>query len=100
MRVVLPHNLTREEVRHRFHTRIGDIADMLPGGRVETNWPSEDRMQMNVHAMGQQIGGQVDIEEAQVVLEFGLPAALSFLEPIIEGAIRKQGQALLEPPKS
>lgn len=102
MRIAIPHGLDKAEVRHRLKSRSHEIADQFPGGmaRVDTSWPSEDRMTMAVEAMGQTMNGAIDIEEGQVVFEFDLPPALSFIEPIIEGAIRKQGQKLLAPPGS
>ena len=47
--------------------------------------------------MGQGIDGRVLIEDAQVVFEVDLPPALSFVEPMIAGAIRDKGQKLLTP---
>ena len=37
----------------------------------------------------------VDLQPGQLVLEVDLPPALSFIEPMISGAIRQQGQKLL-----
>jgi hypothetical protein len=100
MRVPVPHKLSKEEVRERLRSRSHEIADGLPGGAtVETGWPSEDRMTLAIGAMGQQLHGAIDIDEGQVVIELDLPAALSFLEPIIGGAVQKQGQKLLAGPK-
>lgn len=97
MRIAIPHGLSQEEVRHRLRSRIHELGDHIPGGMAEVNarWPSEDRMLLGVTAMGQQVHGQIDIEPGQLVLDFALPAALSFLEPMISGAVRKQGQKLL-----
>lgn len=64
---------------------------------VTTGWPNEDRMDLSVRAMGQGIDGRVLIEDAQVVFEVDLPPALSFVEPMIAGAIRDKGQKLLTP---
>ena len=102
MRVAIPHQLGKDEVRHRLKSRSHEIADQIPGGmaQVTTAWPSEDRMAMNVQAMGQTLQGAVDIEEGQLVFEIDLPAALSFIEPMVEKAIRQQGQKLIEAPKS
>jgi len=102
MQVAIPHNLGREEVRRRFRDNAHKIGDNIPGGMadVRTNWPSEDRMTMDITAMGQHLAGHIDIEDNQVLFEMDLPGALSFLEPIIGGAIRRQGQDLLEGPKS
>jgi len=97
MRLTIPHTLSAEEVRHRLRSRTHELADHIPGGMAEVsaNWPNEDRMLLGVTAMGQQVHGQIDIEPGQIVLDLALPAALSFLEPMISGAIRKQGQKLL-----
>lgn len=98
MRVAIPHDLPREEVRRRLRERSHEIADLIPGGmaQVATSWPGEDRMRLEVGALGQQVAGNVDIEERQVVFEITLPPALSFVEPMVAGAIRQQGQKLLE----
>ncbi|MBL4858451.1 MAG: polyhydroxyalkanoic acid system family protein [Erythrobacter sp.] len=97
MRVPLQHTLGKEEVRRRLHARSHEIGDAIPGGmaNVTTSWPDEDRMALDIDAMGNVTRAQVLIEETQVVFEVNLPSALSFVEPIIAGAIRKKGQKLL-----
>lgn len=101
MRVPIPHQLGKDEARRRLKTRIHELPEQLPGGAAEvtTAWPSEDRMTMRISAMGQQLDGLVDIEESQVVFQVTLPAALSFIEPMVAGAIRKGGQKLLAAPE-
>lgn len=101
MRVAIPHGLGKDEVRQRLKSRSHELADFIPGdvADVTTGWPSEDRMTMCVAAMGQQLDGLVDIEDGQVVFEVVLPAALSFVEPVVKSAIQKGGQKLLEAPK-
>ena len=100
MEVAIPHNLGREEVRNRLRARSHTIADGIPGGMadVKTAWPSEDRMTLDISAMGQLLAGHIDLEDSQVVLHMELPPALGFLKPIVEGAIRQQGQKLLAGP--
>ncbi len=100
MRVAIPHDLPREEVRKRLHERSHEIADHIPGGmaQVTTDWAGEDQMNINVNAMGQDLRGLVDIQDGQLVFEIALPMALSFVEPIIAGAIKQQGQKMLAPP--
>ena len=97
MRVAIPHNLDPDEVRHRLKTKSHKMADHIPGGmaEVDTDWPSENRMNMRVRAMGQEVAGYVDIEPQQLIFEVALPPALSFVEPMIAGAIKQQGQKLL-----
>ncbi len=101
MRVAIPHQLDKDTVRERLRANTSSIGDHIPGGgAVRTSWPSEDRMAMDITAMGQSLHANVDIEPGQVVLEVDLPPALAFVEPMIAGAIRSQGDKLLAPPKS
>ncbi|MEP5936744.1 MAG: polyhydroxyalkanoic acid system family protein [Erythrobacter sp.] len=97
MRIALPHDLGREEVRRRLHDRSHEIADYIPGGLadVDTSWSDEDTMHLVVNAMGQKVSGDIKVEEAQVVFQIELPLALSFVRPMIESAIRSNGQKLL-----
>jgi len=99
MEVAIPHSLGKDTVRERLRTRGHSIGDNIPGGMAEvtTSWPSEDRMAMTVTAMGQSIDAYVDIENSQVVFVVNVPPALGFVRPIIEGAIRQQGEKLLLP---
>lgn len=100
MRVAIPHNLDRETVRQRLDARSHEIADHIPGGMAEvhTAWRSEDVMEMSVSTFGQELRGDVVIEEGQLVFNLALPPALGFLEPVVEGAIKQQGQKLIAPP--
>lgn len=102
MEVAIPHSLGREEARRRLRENSHKMGDGIPGGmaQVQTRWASEDRMEMAIAAMGQTLSGHIDVGDSQVVLSVNLPPALSFIEPIISGAIRQQGQALLAPPKN
>lgn len=100
MRVAIPHNLDNDTVRERLRAKSHKIADNIPGAAaVRTAWPSEDRMTMDISAMGQNLHAQVDLEPGQLVFEVPLPPALSFVEPMIAGAIQSQGKKLLEAPK-
>jgi hypothetical protein len=100
MQVPIPHQLGREEARRRLRENSHKMADGFPGdmAQVETSWPSENRMAMAIHAMGQAVVGHIDVEERQVVLTVDLPPALGFIEPIIAGAIKQSGQKMLAPP--
>jgi hypothetical protein len=100
MQVAIPHDLGREEVRRRLRSRSHELAGAIPGGtaQVQTDWPSEDRMNMAIQAMGQRLTGHIDIRDREIEVVLMLPPALGFIQPIVEGAIRQQGQRLLAPP--
>ena len=65
MEVAIPHALGRDEVRNRLRSRSHMIADGIPGGmaQVETAWASEDRMTLDISAMGQVLTGLLDMED-------------------------------------
>lgn len=97
MRVVIPHNLERAEVRGRLKARSHEIADFvpIPLATVTTDWPEDDRMTLAVRGMGQTIAGAVEIGEREVVFTVELPPALAFVEPLLQGAIEQKGRKLL-----
>ena len=97
MRIAVPHSLPREEVRRRMHDRADEIAGLFPAGMAEvtTHWASEDRLDLAVNAMGKAIDVAIEIEDAALAFSIELPAALSFAEPMIRGAIEAKGRKLL-----
>ena len=99
MQVAIPHELDNDTVRERLKAKSHTIGDQIPGGMadVETSWRNEDQMDMVVRAMGQELRGDVKLETGRVVLTMVLPPQLGFLQPIVEGALRQQGQKLLAP---
>ncbi|MFM5948920.1 MAG: polyhydroxyalkanoic acid system family protein [Novosphingobium sp.] len=97
MRVPIPHKLGKDEARRRLKERSGEAGKMFPGGAdVAIDWPSEDRMTMQVSAMGQNVNTLVDIEDEAIIFQLDLPPALSFVEPMIRGVIAEKGQKLLK----
>ena len=102
MEVAIPHSLGKDTARERLKSRGHLIGENIPGGMadVTTHWPSEDRMTMMVSAMGQTLNAHVDIEDSQVVFVVDLPPGLDFVKPMVEGAIRSQGEKMLALPSS
>lgn len=99
MRVTLPHDLPREEVRRRMHAHADEIASFFPPGLadVSTSWPNEDRMEITATVVGYTIPGGVDVREKEVVIEMQLPAILGLMRGALEKAVRKEGDRLLRP---
>lgn len=102
MQVAIPHNLGRDEVRRRLKARSHELADAIPGGMadVSTDWPSENRMNMVIRAMGQVLSGHVAIRDTEIEVVLLLPPALGFMQPVVENAVRQQGHRLLAPPSA
>lgn len=97
MRVAIPHDLPREEVRRRLRDNTHKLAGHIPGGmaQVTSNWTGEDRLHLQVAALGATVDGDVVIEDRQVVFQVTLPSALSFFEPMVAKAIEANGTKLL-----
>ena len=102
MVIDIPHKLGREEAKRRLKSRIGELSSHIPGGAadVRTAWPSEDRMTLEVDAMGQSVSTVLDVAETHITLQLQLPAMLSFMSGAIEKAIRKGGAKVLLEDKS
>jgi hypothetical protein len=94
--VDLPHKLGAEEARRRIERNVDKLTNHIPGGaKVGSRW-SGDRLDLDIDAMGQQVGAMIDIQESVVRLTMTLPPALAFFSGMLEPLIRKQGAQLLE----
>jgi hypothetical protein len=99
MRVTLPHDLPKDEVRRRMRAHSDEISGFFPPGlaRVTTNWPNEDRMNITAEVMGMTIPGGVDVRDGEVVISMDLPLLLSVMKGPLEAAVKKEGGRLLAP---
>lgn len=96
MRIAVPHAIGKDEARRRVRERSGEIANFIPGfASVKTTWSGDDRMDLTVGAMGQELTGTIEIGETEVAFTVELPAALSFVEPMIRSQIEAKGRKLL-----
>ena len=99
MRVTLPHDLTKEEVRRRMRAHAGEIADFFPAGlaKVRTDWQDEDRMSITAEVVGYSIPGGVEVRDKEVVITMDLPIILGLMRGPLEAAVKKEGGRLLAP---
>ena len=98
MRVPIPHSLGRDEARRRLKARSGEIAGLVPGGMAEVTatWPSDDRMDLCVKALGKSVDGYVEISDSAVTVVIDLPPALALFAPMVRGAVESNAQKLLK----
>lgn len=99
MRVTLPHDLPKDEVRRRMRQHADEIAGFFPPGlaKVTTGWPNDDRMDITAEVMGMSIPGGVDLRDGEVVISMDLPLLLSVMKGPLEAAVKKEGGRLLAP---
>ena len=93
--VDLPHKLGKQEAKRRLASNIDKLASHIPGGaRVEHGW-SDDRLNLTIHAMGQKVAADIDVEEAKVHCRVMLPGMLALFAAPIEAMLQKKGSDLL-----
>lgn len=95
--VPVAHNLPKEEVRRRMRERVGSLGKFIPGGNssVQSNWPNEDQMRLDISAMGQNVEALLDVQDQAVIVTVQLPGMLGMMAGMIEGAIKDKGSTLL-----
>jgi len=95
--VSLPHKLGREEAHRRIAANIHSLQDHIPGGasHVTSNWVG-DRLDLQIHAMGQQVDAQITVEETKVRCHVMLPGMLALFAAPIEAMLNRKGGLLLE----
>ena len=94
--VDLPHKLGREEARRRISTNIHKLKDHIPGGtsHVYSHWVG-DRLNLSIHARGQAVEAEIDVEDTKVHCRIQLPGMLSLFAGPIEQLLKLKGGDLL-----
>jgi len=94
--VDIPHQLGRDEAHRRLANNIHKLQDHIPGGasHVDANWSGE-RLNLTVHAMGQAVEAQIDVEDAKVHCRIQLPGMLALFAAPIERMLKAKGSDLL-----
>ena len=94
--VDLPHNLGKDEARRRIANNVHRLEEHIPGGaQVQSGWAG-DQLNLDVAAMGQSIMATVDVQETKVRVKVLLPGMLGMFSGMIQAALQKKGDVLLE----
>jgi hypothetical protein len=95
--VIIPHQLGAVEARRRIDVGFADFARHLGNapGAVESAWQG-DTLNFTLSSFGQGLTGRILVAEAQVTVEVLLPGFLAMLANRVKGALKREGQLLLE----
>jgi putative polyhydroxyalkanoate system protein len=94
--VDLPHNLGKDEARRRIANNIHKLQEHIPcGAKVQSGWAG-DQLNLRVQALGDSIDSTIDVEESKVRVKVLLPGMLGMFSGLIQGALQKKGDLLLE----
>lgn len=100
--ITISHELGREAALRRLRDGIDRIRDklgMVKMQLVEEEW-SGDALQFGVAALGYTVRGRLEVEETLVRVEVMLPWVLAVFAEKLKLGVEKQGQVLLEKPKT
>jgi hypothetical protein len=99
--VTIPHRLGKEEAKHRlqagFHNVRSNVGESFMV--LKDTWAG-DHLDFQASLLGQSTTGTVDVAEDHVRLEVQLPWVLAILADKAKALVKRQGQLMLEKPKS
>ncbi|HET7316762.1 MAG TPA: polyhydroxyalkanoic acid system family protein [Sphingomicrobium sp.] len=94
--VDLPHNLGKDEARRRIANNIHKLQDHIPGGaNVQSGWAG-DQLNLSIAAMGEAVNATIDVMDSKVHVKVLLPGMLGMFSGMIQSALQKKGDILLE----
>lgn len=100
--ITISHDLGRQGAVNRLRGGLDSIRDKLGMVRmqlVEEAWDG-DSLRFGVAALGQTVNGRIDVEDSLVRVEVTLPWMLAIFAEKLKIGVEKQGQILLDKPKS
>ncbi|GLK55402.1 hypothetical protein JOD31_000323 [Methylopila capsulata] len=99
MKFEIPHNLGRAEAKRRIENGLPALERHIPGGgSVASSWTAEDRLALQISAMGQSVGVAIEVEDALVRGEIEVPLMLSMMSGAIRDFVEKSSRIMLEKP--
>jgi hypothetical protein len=102
--VTIPHSLGKAEARRRIETGFGQMRQQMLGGAagimakmitITDHWEG-DQLRFEGSGMGQRLTGRLDVHEDNVYIQIDLPDMLAAIADKITGALKTEGQKLLE----
>jgi hypothetical protein len=94
--ITIPHQLGRAEAHRRIETGFAKLVNLLPGktGTYSENWDG-DQLTFSVAAVGQTIGGVIDVLDTEVKMQIQLPGLLGLIANGLKDRLHKAGRLLL-----
>jgi putative polyhydroxyalkanoic acid system protein len=93
--ITISHSLAKEEVVRRLKPALGKAQQSFPVLKVEKEEWTGDSMEFLVRALGQSVGGNVQVGEKDVRLELSLPWLLAKFANVAQRTILSEGRKLL-----
>lgn len=94
--VTIDHKLGLAEARQRIGNGVHTLSEFIPGATVTDHHWEGDTMHCTLEAMGQRIGGEMQVREDEVYAIFDLPPLLAMFANKIKEKLRKEAPKMLE----
>lgn len=99
MKFEIPHSLGKAEAKRRIENGLPALEKHIPGGgAVASRWEAENRLALDISAMGQTIGVAIEVEESLIRGEIDIPMMLSMMSGAIRDFVEKSSRIMLEKP--
>lgn len=97
LEVRVPHSIGRDEARRRLEAAIvrarDEYADKV--GNIDAAWEGEDRVTLQLTVMGMEIGSEVDVLDAELVVRVEVPGMVGLFAGRIQEGIQERLGGLL-----
>ena len=95
MRVIVPHNTTKEEARKKIDLRLGQLMAQYGHylSESQANW-SGHHLDFSGKARGFSASGTLDITDTEVIIDGKVPLIAKPFEPRIKHAIEQEAAAM------
>jgi hypothetical protein len=99
MKFEVPHGLGKAEAKRRIENGLPALQNHIPGGGTVTAiWPAEDKLSLDILAMGQSVGVAIEVLDDVVRGEIDVPMMLSMMSGAIRDFVEKSSRIMLEKP--
>jgi hypothetical protein len=98
--VNIPHSLGQEEARRRIEAGFSTLRRQMTGGvlgvlKFQERWEGQ-KLHFEGGALGQSVRGQLDVKDSTVTIQVELPDMLAAIAERVSGALKREGEKLLE----
>lgn len=93
--IEIPHSLGREAARNRLDKGLGQFAQMVPGGSLNSHHWDGDTLHFEVEAMGQRVSAELDVRDTVVNALVDLPPLAAMFAEKIKTKLGQVGIKLL-----
>lgn len=95
MRIAVPHNMTRENARHRIDQRLQGLLRQFghQAEEMDHEWMG-DTLRFKGKAKGMKVEGTVEVTEAAMIIDAKLPLIAMAFEGRIREAVQKEADQI------